>query len=91
MQYHIPRNRSTIDSYTVEFFHHAIHFSAVTLTYYLKQVATDIVPIIKNLPSTTLPALQASDEVNIVLHMISDLINKLDKIPSIKTMSDTIF
>ena len=81
----IPRTRSTVDSNTVELFPHTIHFPAITLTNYLKQESTDIMSVIKK-PSRTLPTLQAGNEVTITLHMISDLLNRSYKIPSIKTI-----
>ena len=85
---YIPRTRSTIDSDAIEFFSRAIPFPAVSLTDYLKQSATDIVSIIKNQHSTTFPALQSGNDVTIALHVISDLPNRLDKIPYVKTLSD---
>ena len=64
MKFLIPRTRSTIDSETVEFFPHAISFTDIALTNFLKQVAINIESIIQNLPLTTSPVLQVVDEEN---------------------------
>lgn len=74
VQCYFPRTRDVRDCDTVEFFPHAIPFPRVTLNDHLKQAATDIISILSNPPSTTVPSLLAGDETNQALLEIATLL-----------------
>ena len=59
VQCYIPRTKAVVNSDTVEFFPHSISFPSVKLADFLAQAASDIISILSNSITTTVPSLQA--------------------------------
>ena len=83
VQCYFPRTREVRDCDTVEFFPHDIPFPRVTLEDHLKQAATDILAILSNPPSTTVPSLQAGDTTNQAIMEIAKLLKRAEQIPNL--------
>ena len=77
---YFPRSRRTRICDTVTFFPHTIPFPEVRVDDYLRQAATDILDILTNPPSTTLPTLQAGDETRNALLKIATQLKRTDSI-----------
>ena len=90
VQCYFPRTRDVRDCDTVEFFPHAIPFPRVTLNDHLKQAATDIISILSNPPSTTVPSLLAGDETNQALLEIATLLGRVQNIPDFDKQKNVV-
>ena len=84
--------REVRDCDTVEFFPYSIPFPRVTLNDHLKQAATNIISILSNPPSTTVPSLLAGEDTNQALYEIAKLLGRVDNIPeySVKDQGNNI-
>ena len=78
---YFPRSRRTRICDTVTFIPHSVPFPKVTLTDHLKQAATDIVTLLTQPPSTTVPTLQAGDPTRNALLELATQLKRVDKIP----------
>jgi len=85
VQCYFPRPRDVRDCDTVEFFPHSIPFPEVKLKDHLKQAATDIVTLLTQPPSFTVPSLQERDPTRNALLTSAQILNTSDIIP--ETMS----
>ena len=79
---YFPSTRATRHSDTVEFFPSTLPFPKVSLTDFLRQAAGDIVHLLTNPPPSTIPSLQAGDDVfNAILHLAT-ILNRVGYFPS---------
>ena len=83
VQCYFPRTREVRNCDTVEFFPHDIPFPRVTVNDHLQQAATDIISILSNPPSSTVPSLLAGDDTNKAIYEIAKLLHRVDPIPSL--------
>ena len=79
---YFPRSRRTRICDTVTYFPHEIPFPKVTLEDHLKQATSNIIDILTNPPSTTVPSLQAGDTTKNALLQIAQLLNRAEDIPT---------
>jgi len=71
-----PKTRQEQDCNTVEFFPHAVQFPRVTVKDHLTQAADDIVTILTQPPSTTVPSLKAGDPIRNALLQLENLLKQ---------------
>ena len=77
---YIPTTRSEVDSDTVTFFPKSVKFPEVSITDFLRQAAIDIVALLKNPPSSTVPSLMAGDNINNAIYILASLLNNTHNI-----------
>ena len=73
---YLPATRREVDTDTVTFLPKHIKFPEVHLHDFLHQAATDILSLIHNSPSTTVPSLAQGDETKNALLQIACLLNR---------------
>ena len=79
---YFPRTKTVRDCDTVTFFPTTIPFPQVKLDDHLKQAASDIITILTQPPSTTIPSLQAGDPVRNALLTLATQLKRIEPIPS---------
>ena len=58
-------------------------FPAVTMKHYLQQSVTDIVSILSEPPSTTVPSLSSGDDIHNAILDLATILNRADQIPNL--------
>ena len=81
VKYYFPRTKTTRDCDTMTFFPTNIHFTEVKIGDHLRQVASGIITILTQPPSTTTPSLEAGDPVRNALVTLATQLNRIDHIP----------
>ena len=80
---YFPRTRSIRDCDTVTFFPTTVPFPEIKLGDFLRQAASDIITILTQPPSTTVPSLQAGDPVLNALTTLATQLKQIEDIPAI--------
>ena len=78
---YFTRTRKERDCDIVEFFPHDIPFPSVSLKDHLHQAADDIVNILTEPPSSTVPSLKAGDPTRNAILELAQLLKRAQKIP----------
>ena len=81
MKVYFTRTRKERDCDTVEFFPHDIPFPSVSLKDHLHQAADDIVNLLTEPPSSTVPSLKAGDPTRNAILELAQLLKRAQKIP----------
>ena len=81
VQCYFPRTRARRVCDTVAFLAHAVPFPEVTIKDHLQQAASDIISILTQPPSTTVPSLQAGDPTRNALLQIAEQLHRVETIP----------
>ena len=81
VQCYFPRTRARRVCDIVAFLAHAVPFPEVTIKDHLQQAASDIISILTQPPSTTVPSLQAGDPTRIALLKIAEQLHRVENIP----------
>ena len=79
---YFPRTRTTRICETVTFIPHEIPFPEVKIADHLRQAADDIVTILKQPPTSTVPSLQAGDPIRNALLEIATQLQRVDTLPT---------
>ena len=88
VQCYVPRTRSIVNSDSVEFFPNKTPFPAVTMKDHLQQSASDLVSMLTNPPSTTVPSLSAGDDIENAILEIAKILKRADVIPNLSAICD---
>ena len=72
----LPATRREVDADTVTFIPKYIKFPEVHLKDFLRQAATDILTLLRKPPPSTVPSLEAGDDVHNALLQIASLLNR---------------
>ena len=78
---YFPKTRAPRVCDTVTFLPHVIPFPEVKLTDFLRQAASDIIDVLTNPPSTTVPSLQAGDPTRNALLEIATQLQRIQPLP----------
>ena len=78
---YFPRSRATRICDTVTFLPHDVPFPEVSLKDYLKQAASDIITILTQPPSTTVPSLEAGDPTRNALLKLAKQLGRMESLP----------
>lgn len=78
-----PRTRLIVHSDSAEVFPNKITFPAVTMKDHLKQSPDDIVAILVNPPSKTVPSLTSGDKVQNAIIEIAKILKGADQMPNL--------
>ena len=78
---YFPHTKATRDVDTVMFFPSTVPFPKVKIDDFLRQAATDIISILQSPPSTTVPSLQAGDEVQNAILKLATILNRVEATP----------
>ena len=89
VQCYFPRTRDVRDCDTVEFFPHSIPFPKVKLQDHLRQAATDIVTLLTQPPSSTVPSLQEGDPTRNALLTLAQILKRSDTTPEPTSTPDS--
>ena len=81
---YFPRTRTERQCDTITYFPTIIPFPKVGLEEFLRQAATDIVTILSNPPSTTVPGLEQGSTTNNALLKLAKILNRVEHLPEVE-------
>ena len=86
----VTDTRKELDCDTVSFFPKTIPFPAIKTDDFLRQAALDIISILSEPPSSTVPSLEAGDETRNALLKIATALNRIETLPELEIPNEPI-